>query len=250
MCCSLRSRARFARAFGPIGTKGPEGTFRPFGPAGVLRRRLLHRNGTFVPPAPPTRTRRRVKTDFRRKTGRSGPFFHQSGRFQGVERAKFRCRRSHLFGFSRRWPESGRFGRFSGPRGPKWSVHFWHLTQKERRAGRPECTQVTLFPYNCWVSAAKTRFGPVSGVPGPKRVLGNGRNRPKATGRNYAAGPFLQESGKLQWVERAKFRCRRSRLSRFSRGWPQKGHFGPFLGPGGSRADPKTPIWPPRENRS
>ena len=49
------------------------------------------------------------------------------------------------------------------------------LTQKERRGGRPECTQVTLFPYNCWVSAAKTRFGPVSGVPGPKRVLGNGR---------------------------------------------------------------------------
>ena len=107
-----------------LGLKGPEGTFRPFGPAGVLRRRLLHRNGTFVPPAPPTRTRRRVKTDFRRKTGRSGPFFHQSGRFQGVERAKFRCRRSHLFGFSRRWPESGRFGRFSGPRGPTWRFHF------------------------------------------------------------------------------------------------------------------------------
>ena len=60
---------------------GPIGTFRPFGPAGVLRRRLLHRNGTFVPPAPPTRTRRRVKTDFRRKTGRGGPFFHQSGWF-------------------------------------------------------------------------------------------------------------------------------------------------------------------------
>ena len=157
---------------------------------------------------------------------------------------------SHLFGFSRRWPESGRFGRFSGPRGPKWKNHFLHLTQKERCCARVRCTQVTLFPYNCWVSAAKTRFGPVSGVPGPKRVLGNGQNRPKATGRNYAAGPFLQESGKLQWVERAKFRCRRSRLSRFSRGWPQKGHFGPFLGPGGSRADPKTPIWPPRKNRS
>merc|ERR1712051_1132936 len=59
----------------PIGTKGPEGTFRPFNPAGVLRRRLLHRNGTFVPPAPPTRTRWRVKTDFLRKTGHSGPFF-------------------------------------------------------------------------------------------------------------------------------------------------------------------------------
>ena len=163
-------------------------------PAGALRRRLLHRNGTFVPPAPPIRTRRRVKTDFRRKTGRSGPFFHQSGRFQGVERAKFRCRRSHLFGFSRRWPESGRFGRFSGPRGPKWKTHLLTLTQKERRGGRPECTQVTLFPYNCWVSAAKTRFGPVSGVRGPKRVLGNGRKWPKATGRDCAAGPFMPKS--------------------------------------------------------
>ena len=109
----------------------------------------------------------------------------------------------------------GPFRPFFGPQGPKWNIHFLHLTQKERRAGRPECTQVTLFPYNCWVSAAKTRFGPVSGVPGPKRVLGNGRNRPKATGRNYAAGPFMQESGKLQWVERAKFRWLRARLSRF-----------------------------------
>ena len=215
----------------------------------MLRRRLLHRNGTFVPPAPPTRTRRRVKTDFRRKTGRSGPFFHQSGRFQGVERAKFRCRRSHLFGFSRRWPESGRFGRFSGPRGPKWNIHFLHLTQKKQRAGRAGCTQVTLFPYNCWVRKEKTRFGPVSGVPGPKRVLGNGEKRSKATGRNYAAGPFIHESGKLQGVKRPKFRWLRACLSRFSRGWPQKGPFGPFLGPGGSRANPKTPIWPPCENR-
>ena len=127
--------ARSAPA-GPIGTKGPEGTFRPFGPAGVLRRRLLHRNGTFVPPAPPTRTRWRVKTDFLRKTGRSGPFFHQSGRFQGVERAKFRCRRSHLFGFSRRWPESGRFGRFSGPRGPKCSLIDSHPEGATRRPTR------------------------------------------------------------------------------------------------------------------
>ena len=129
-------------------------------------------------------------------------------------------------------------------------VYLAHVSWEGSFLEKTLGTQVTLFPYNCWVSAAKTRFGPVSGVPGPKRVLGNGQNRPKATGRNYAAGPFLQESGKLQWVERAKFRCRRSRLSRFSRGWPQKGHFGPFLGPGGSRADPKTPIWPPRKNRS
>ena len=48
-------------------------------------RRMLHRNGTFVPPAPPTRTRRQVKTDFRRKTGRSGPFFHQSERFGAIQ---------------------------------------------------------------------------------------------------------------------------------------------------------------------
>ena len=30
----------------------PRRGFRPFGPAGVLRRRLLHRNGNFVPLAP------------------------------------------------------------------------------------------------------------------------------------------------------------------------------------------------------
>ena len=39
-------------------------------PAGVLCRRLLHRNGNFVPPAPGIRTRRRMKNGFWRKTGR------------------------------------------------------------------------------------------------------------------------------------------------------------------------------------
>ena len=91
-------------------------------------------------------------------------------------------------------PASGHFGRFSGPRGPKWSVHFWHLTQKERCTGEAECTQVTLFPYEYWVFEEKTRFGPVSGLPGPKRVSGNCRKWPKATGRNCVAGPFMHES--------------------------------------------------------
>ena len=36
----------------PKGPKGPEGAFRPFGPVGLLRRRLLHRKGNFVPLAP------------------------------------------------------------------------------------------------------------------------------------------------------------------------------------------------------
>ena len=98
------------------------------------------------------------------------------------------------FDFSRCSPETGRFGRLSGPRRPKWSVHFLHLTQKEQRAGRAGCTQVTLFPYNCWVRKDKTRFGPVSGVPGPKHVLGNGRKWPKVTGRNCAAVLIMQES--------------------------------------------------------
>ena len=43
--------ARSAPA-GPKGRKAPKGAFRPFGPVGVLRRRLLHRNGNFVPLAP------------------------------------------------------------------------------------------------------------------------------------------------------------------------------------------------------
>ena len=38
-------------------------------PVGALRRRLLHRNGTFVPPAPSTPLRRQVKM------GRSGAVF-------------------------------------------------------------------------------------------------------------------------------------------------------------------------------
>ena len=128
--------------------------------AGVLWRSLSHRNGTFEPPAPPTRTRRRVKTDFRRKTGRSGPFFHQFGRFQGVRRPKFQCGRSRQFDFSRCTPETGRFGRFSGPRGPKCSVHFLHLTQKERCTGQAECTQVIFSHINIGSLKKKCNSGP------------------------------------------------------------------------------------------
>ena len=122
-------------------------------------------------------------------------------------------------------------------------------TKIQKELIQPARAKFILFPYNCLVFEGKTRFGPVWGVPWPKLVLGNGQKRPKATGRNYAAGPFIHESGKLQGVKRSKFRLLRARLSRFSRGWPQKGPFGPFLGPGGSRADPKTPILPPCKNR-
>ena len=38
-------------------------------PAGVLRRKLLHRNGNFIPPAPWIQTRERVKMGFRIKSG-------------------------------------------------------------------------------------------------------------------------------------------------------------------------------------
>ena len=117
---------------------GQNSTFINIYPAGALWRRLLHRNGTFVPPAPT--------------------------------------------------------GRFSGPRGPIWRYHFWYLTQKERCTGKAECNQVTLFPYKYWVFEEKTRFGPVSGHLGPKRVSGNCRKWPKATGRNCVAEPFMHES--------------------------------------------------------
>ena len=48
---SLSSR-RAKRAGWPKGLKGAEWTFQPFGPVSALRRRLLHRNGNFVPLAP------------------------------------------------------------------------------------------------------------------------------------------------------------------------------------------------------
>ena len=83
------------------------------------------------------------------------------------------------------------------------------------------------------IVSAKTRFWPVSGAPGPKRVPENDRKQGKATGRKAVAGAFMNQSGKLQRVKRPKFRWLRARLSRFSRGWPQKGPFGPFWAPGG-----------------
>ena len=50
-----------------------------------LSRRLLHRNGTFGPPAQLIFTRRRLKTDFRRKTGRSQAVYES---IQKVQRLK------------------------------------------------------------------------------------------------------------------------------------------------------------------
>ena len=46
------SSRRAKRAGWPKGLKRPEGAFRPFGPGGVLWRRLLHQNDNFVPLAP------------------------------------------------------------------------------------------------------------------------------------------------------------------------------------------------------
>ena len=67
-------------AKGGEGAKGPEGTFRPFGPAGALRIGaccyIEMATAQCAPPAQWIRTRRRVKTDFRRKTGRSRAVHH------------------------------------------------------------------------------------------------------------------------------------------------------------------------------
>ena len=130
------------------GLKAPEGSFRSFGPAGVLRRRLLHRNGTFVPPAQWTRTRQGWKRIL--------------GEKQAVARKRKElpdiggCQNDRNFGaiadvdsvFFRWWPKTGCFGRFSGSRGSKWDVHFLMLTQKERCAGWSERTKLILFQYD------------------------------------------------------------------------------------------------------
>ena len=58
----------------PQGRKVPKGPFCPLGQS-ALWRRLLHQNGTFVPPAPSTRLCQQVKTDFHLKMGRSEALF-------------------------------------------------------------------------------------------------------------------------------------------------------------------------------
>ena len=49
---TILSSRHAKRAGWPKGPKGPVGPFRAVGPAGVLRRRLLYRNGTFAPLPP------------------------------------------------------------------------------------------------------------------------------------------------------------------------------------------------------
>ena len=139
------------------GPKGSEVTFWPFGPVGVPRRRLLQKMATSYHPAQWIPTRRLVTTDFWQKRDRCGAINESIRKIPKGKTTKILVA-LHAF-----------------LRGPKWSVHFLHMTQKERCADWAECTLVTLFPYDWWVWRAKTQFGPVSGVSGPKRVLENSR---------------------------------------------------------------------------
>ena len=76
------------------------------------------------------------------------------------------------------------------------------------------------------VFEAKTRFGPVWGV------------------RNA-----LWETAKGHW-EKLCCRAIYAGIRKTPRGKMWVAPKVPFLGPCGSRADPKTPIWPPRKNHS
>ena len=104
---------------------------------------------------------------------------------------------------------NGPFRPFFGPQGAEMEVSLL-ASHPEGATGSPSR-----------VHPGKTRFGPVSGVPGPKRVLEKGRKLPKATGKNSVNGPFMHESGKLHWVKQIKFWWLRGRLPCFSSGWPQ-----------------------------
>ena len=116
LCLSSR---REKRACWPKGLKGPEGTFRPFGPAGALRRRLLHRNGTFVPPAPSTRTRWQVKTGFRQKTGRSRAVCESIRKIPTGETTEISVPSQALIRFFPSMARNGPFRPFFGPQGAK-----------------------------------------------------------------------------------------------------------------------------------
>merc|ERR1739844_827531 len=132
------SSRRAKRAGWPEGLKGPEGTFRPFGPAGALRRRLLHRNGTFVPPAPSTRTRWQVKTDFRQKTGRSRAVYELIRKIPRGETTEISVPLQALIRFFPSMARNGPFRPFFGPQGAKMekSLFATHLEGATRRLSR------------------------------------------------------------------------------------------------------------------
>ena len=138
------------------GPKGSEVTFWPFGPVGVPRRRLLQKMATSYHPAQWIPTRRLVTTDFWQKRDRCGAINESIRKIPKGKTTKILVALHALL------------------RGPKWSVHFLHMTQKERCADWAECTLVTLFPYMIdGFEERKRNSG--SGVPGPKRVLENSR---------------------------------------------------------------------------
>ena len=151
-----------------------------FGPAGVVRRSLLQRNGNSVPPAQWIKTRR-VKIDFRRKAGRS----------QAISESIRKIPRGKTMEISMPLVFS--------VNGPKRAVSavFRALVGGQNGAstfGMPR------LPFSHMIvgfeERKRDRFGPVYVVPGPKRVLENGRKQSKATGWNSITGPFMNESEK------------------------------------------------------
>merc|ERR1719234_142208 len=81
--------------------------------------RLLHRNGTFVPPAPSTRTRWQVKTDFWQKTGRSRAVYELIRNIPRGETTEISVPSQALIRFFPSMARNGPFRPFFAPQGAK-----------------------------------------------------------------------------------------------------------------------------------
>ena len=184
---SLSSR-RAKRAGWPKGLKGPEGTFRPFGPVGALRRRLLHRNGTFVPPAPSTRLRRQVKTDFRRQWAVAGPFFHQSGRFQGVNNQNFGAVAAVNSIFPAARPKRAVSAVFRAPGGPNGGFTSGTSPRRSDAPGKLSAPKVPFSHINIGSLKKKRDSGPFRGSPGRNAFRETAENGQRPLGETALPG--------------------------------------------------------------
>ena len=139
-------------------------------------RRLLHRNGNFVPLAPWTRTRRRVKMGFRRKTGRSRAVYESIRKIPTGKTKQISVASQPSIRFFPLMARNGPFRPFFGPQGAKMGNPLLSA-HPEGATGRPSRVHPG-HPFPIWLwgfmseNAIRARFG------GPRAETGYGK-RPK-----------------------------------------------------------------------
>ena len=147
------------------------------------------------------------------------------------------------------FPLPARNGVFLAPGGPNGTYTYRRSPRRSDAPGKPSAPKLPFSHMNIGSLKKKRDSGPFRGSPGRNAFRETAENGRRPLGETASLGRLCTNLKNPNGSNDRNSVGFEPVYPVFLRGWPQKGPFGPFLGPGGSRADPKTPIWPPRENR-